>query len=109
MAKRKQKPEVVKMTREEVVATVQVFPTETKLKAWTMQKDNKFYHIAEFGAYRVPTQTAIWECNKKGKRLTEKPIKSISGQDHKKLVQLFLDEIEELEFNQNVEQEKSLS
>ena len=98
MAKRKEKPEVVKMTREDIMASLQVFPTETKLKAWIMQIDTKFYHIAEFGAvYRVPSQTAIWEANKKGKRQTEKPFLSINGQDHKKLIGMFLDSIEAAE------------
>ena len=96
MAKRKQKEPVKLMTREEILSSIQVFPTETKLKAWIMQIDQKFYHVAEFGSvYRVPTQTAIWECNKKGKRLTEKPIQSIPGQDYKKLIGMFLDNIED--------------
>lgn len=108
MAK-KEKPPVVKMTKEEILASIQIFPNETKLKAWTFQVDNKCYHVAEFGGvYKVPVQTSLWEANKKGKRLTEKPLISIFAHDHKKCINIFLESLEEAKIEAEIEAESKI-
>ena len=99
-----------KMTREAVIESIQPLKAETKLKAWMMQKDDKFYHIASYGGvYRILPQTAIWECNKRGKRLTTESIFSVSGQNHLKCANAFLDFLEELDIEKSFQEENDTS
>lgn len=93
--KRKEKAPVEKMTRDQILETVQPLPSETKLKAWTIQIDEKFYHICAYGGvYRVLPKVSIWDSNKKGKRVSKDPIFSINGNDRDKCIGMFLDGIE---------------
>lgn len=93
------------MNREAIFETLERFETETGLKAWSFQIDKKFYQVAEYGGvYRVPPTTAIWETNKRGKRLGEK-IFSISKQDRIECIELFLDKLEEAKIEEELKAE----
>jgi hypothetical protein len=94
------------MNREEIIATIIPLETETKVKAWIFQIEKKFYHVAEYGGvYRVPETSAIWESNKKGKRLTQAPLFEINKKDHKRCVNEFLTILEEKQIEEELQKE----
>ena len=94
------------INREEILETLVPMETETKLKAWLFQIEKKFYHVAEYGGvYRVPPTTSIWECNKRGKRLTEKPLHKIDRQDRLTCINQFFDILDEKEMEKEIENE----
>lgn len=79
------------MNKTKVLETLQPMESETKVKAWTFQIDGKFYQLATYSAYRVGDNTAIWECNKRGKRLSTEPVFKIIGTDHMKCFNQYLE------------------
>lgn len=82
------------MNREEILATIQPLETETKVKSWMFQVENKFYHVSEYGGvYRVLPGTGIWEANKKGKRTSADSIFKISGMNYMKCINEFLNSL----------------
>lgn len=84
------------MNREEILSTLVPFETETKVKVWLFEVDKNFYQVLEYGGvYRVPPTTAIWEANKRGKRLSTKELFKIDGKNITKCINLFLDKLEE--------------
>jgi hypothetical protein len=94
------------MNKEEILQTLEKMETETKLKVWLFQIEKKFYQVAEYGGvYRVPSTTAIWEANKRGKRLSDGPIFKIDGQNHLKCVNQYLDVLEEKEIEASIAKE----
>ena len=90
------------MNKEEIVASMQEIPTETSVKAWVAQVDGKWYQISTFGGrYRIPDTTAIWQCSKRGKRMTDKDIFRINGKDPAKCLGLFIDKLIQEKENEN--------
>jgi len=78
-----------------VIETLKDVPTETKIKAWVFEYDKKFYHVCSYTAFRMGDKVSIWESNKRGKRLTQKPLFTYDGSDHIKAMTFFLDSLEE--------------
>jgi hypothetical protein len=83
------------MEREKIIETVQALPSETSVKAWVFSIDKKFYHVAEYSAFKMGDKTSIWESNKKGKRTSENPIFHTIGKNHMKCINAFIDSLEE--------------
>jgi hypothetical protein len=98
------------MNREEILLTVEKLETETKLKAWLFQIEKKFYQVAEYGGvYRVPSTTSIWETNKRGKRLSDRPIFKIDGQNREKCINLYITSLEEKQIEEDLLKEAKLA
>jgi hypothetical protein len=97
-----------KMNKEEILESLVPMETETKLKAWTFQADSKFYQVVSYGGvYRVPPTSGIWECNKKGKRISEKPIFKIENKNHLLCLGQFLDTLIEKEIEKELEKDST--
>ena len=86
------------MDREKILSTVRELPVETKIKAWTFQVDKKYYQMAECGGnYGIVDHTSVWECNKRGKRISSSPLFTTSGKDHMRCFHEYIDILEKQE------------
>ena len=81
--------------REKVFETIKEIPVKTRIKAWVVQINKKFYHVAEFGGMaQVNPQTGIWESNKNGKRTNPVDIFRTEKKDYIKCINAFIDKLE---------------
>ena len=78
------------MEVEKIMETLQEVPSDTRVKAWFFQVDNKFYHVATYRGYKIGTRCSVWECNKKGKRTSASEIFTIIGDDHIQCIKDFI-------------------
>jgi len=79
------------MNKEKIIDEICEIPTETRVKAYLMTIDGKFFHVAEYSGYKVGDNTSVWNADKKGKRVNPEPIFTIASKNWKKCVEKFLD------------------
>ena len=82
------------MDKEKIIQEIVEIPTETRVKAYLMKVDEKFFHVAEYSGYKVGDKTSVWKSDKKGKRIEEAPLFTITTKNWKKCVEDFLSSIE---------------
>ena len=81
--------------RAATIASIAEFPSETKVKAWTFTMDKKIFTIATYTVWKGGDFTAIWECTKRGKRLSKEPLYFMNGiHPAEKCLNLYLDSLE---------------
>jgi hypothetical protein len=73
-----------------VLETLKEIPTETKVDAYVFEMDGAFYHLAIYNAFRIGKQGAIWNANKKGKRLEKDHIFMVNAKDADKCIDAFI-------------------
>jgi len=81
------------MNISEVLATIKVVPTSTRLKAWVFEIDKLYYHVAEYSGHGIPDCSSIWTSSKNGKRTSTQPIFTTQGMDHKKCITKYIESI----------------
>jgi hypothetical protein len=83
------------MDMEKVLSSLLPLKVSTRnMETWMFEYNKKYYKVAEytanFGDRGCPEQTAIWESNKRGKRLTEQCLYQINGKNRVKCIEEFL-------------------
>jgi len=81
------------MNISEVLETIKVVPTSTKLRAWVFEIDKSYYHVAECTGYGIPDQTFIWTSSRNGKRTSKQPIFTTPQMDHKKCITKYFESL----------------
>ncbi len=77
----------------EILETIKVVPTSTRLRAWVFEIDNMYYHVAECTGYGIPDHSLIWTSSKNGKRTCKQPIFTTPQMDHKKCITKYFESL----------------